>query len=148
QFTLHPLDFFRVRSKVEQEQAWNESLHLAGADIISETHLLSDTNKEPRAQITARFVNQLECVSIVAKHVRATITNHYHTLRFILNIFHRNCPDQRLGPRSICESEFAWLHSLERFLEDPFHICGLDVPKDGNDPVPSHEITVAKRCEI
>ena len=148
QCCFHPLDFLRIRPEIKQEKPRDEPLHLAGADIIGEAHLLADANKKPRAQIAAGFVDQLERVSIPAEHVRATITDHDHPLRLVLQTFDRDGPGQRRWLRSISQRELARLHPAERLLENLFHFRSLDVPEDGNNAVPGDEIPVAELDQI
>src|SRR6266567_7176245 len=88
---FHRFDFLRISPQIKREQTRHQSLHLAGADVISQSHLFANTDKEARAEIAARFIDQLECMSIFAEHVDAAITDHDHSLRFFFIAFDNPC---------------------------------------------------------
>src|SRR5437899_10741464 len=60
---FHRLDFLRIGPEIKCEQTGNESLHLAGTDVIRQSHLLANTHEKARTKVAARFVDQLERVS-------------------------------------------------------------------------------------
>src|SRR5437870_12529455 len=84
---FHRLDFLRIGPELKCEQTGNESLHLAGTDVIRQSQLLANTNEKARPEVADRFVDQLEWVSIFGEHIDAAIADHDHDLRFFLMSF-------------------------------------------------------------
>src|SRR5436309_8422316 len=84
---FHWLDLLRVGAEVECKESRNQALHLAGADVIGQSHLLTNANKEPRSEIAARLINQFQCVAIWTRQTGAAKSYHDHPLGFVLAAF-------------------------------------------------------------
>src|SRR5229473_6797063 len=84
-------DFLRIGPEIKREQTRDQSLHLAGADVIRQSHLLANTNEKARTEIAARFVDQLECMSIFVEHIDPAVANHDYALRFLFIAFDNLC---------------------------------------------------------
>src|SRR5882724_10852932 len=80
---LHRLDFLRVGSEIKRKQSRHEPLHLAGAHVIGQAHLLANTNEETRSEIAACLIYQFERVPVGTGQARAAEANHEYTLRLV-----------------------------------------------------------------
>ena len=92
--------------------------------------MLPDTNEKARAEIAARFIDQLERMSIFVEHIDPAVANHDHALRFFLIAF--NVLDFRNRRRRvrIGQREGAGFHFAESLLEELFHFAGVHVPEN------------------
>ena len=69
--TLDRLDLFRIGAEKEGKQPRRKGLDLRCSDIIGEAHFLTNANKEARGEIAARFVDQLESITVRIKNIGA-----------------------------------------------------------------------------
>src|ERR1043166_5533329 len=138
------LDLLRIGAQIKRKQSRDESLHLAGADIISQTHLLADTNKETRSEITARFINQFQRVPVRAGQARAAETHHDHALRLVLTALDSFRFGQRRGRFCVCKCKRAGLHLSERLLDELLYLGCFNVAKDIEHTVLANYVTIAK----
>src|SRR5258705_13926097 len=81
---LHRLDLLRIGSEIKSKKSWHEPLHLAGADVIGEAHLLPNANEETRSEIAACLIDQFERIAIGAGQARAAEADHKYPLRLVL----------------------------------------------------------------
>src|SRR6266853_2803106 len=127
---LHRLDFLRIGSEIKCKKSRHESLHLAGAHVIGQTHLFANANEETRSEIAACFIDQFERVAIGAGQARAAEADHEYPLRLVLAAFDSLRFAQRQGRLCVCQSERAGLHVSERLLDELLYLGCFNVAKD------------------
>ena len=91
---LHRLDFFWIGAEIESEETRRKGLDLGGPNIIGEAHLLANANKETRGEIAARFIDQLESITVRIKNIGAPEPDDQDRLRFFALGFYRRCFSQ------------------------------------------------------
>ncbi len=64
-------NLLRISAEIKCEQARDQSLHLARAYVIRQSHFFTNANEKPRAEIAAGFVDEIERVSIRIENVHA-----------------------------------------------------------------------------
>src|SRR6476661_9286582 len=88
---LYRLDFFRIGAQIESEQTRSKGLDLRSPDIIGKAHLLTNANKETRSEIAARFVDQLESITVRIENISAAEPYDQDRLRFFALGFYHFC---------------------------------------------------------
>ena len=73
----------RFGAGIKGEVTGRQSGKILRADVIGQAELFADAQKQPRAEVAARFLNQLQRVTVVVKHRRAGETDDDHGLLFV-----------------------------------------------------------------
>src|SRR5213595_1473228 len=54
---FHWLDLLRVGAEIKCKETRHQALHLACADVVGQSHLLTNANEEARTEVAARLIN-------------------------------------------------------------------------------------------
>ena len=85
-FLFHQLNLFRSGADVEGEIAGRQPGEILRADVIGQTELLPDAHEQARAEIAARFLEQLQGVTVPIVKRRAAEANHDHGLFLVARL--------------------------------------------------------------
>ena len=138
----------RIGSEIKRKQSGYEPLHLAGADIIGQAHLLANANEESRPEIAACLIYQFERVAIGAGQARAAEADHEYPLCLVLAALDSLRFAQRCGWLCIGKSKRAGLHLSERLLDELFYLACFNVAKNIDHSVFPDYVTIAKIDQI
>ena len=107
-------------------------------------HLLANADEQPRPQIAARFVDQLECRVVGAKQVCSRKADHEDCLLLFLQEPEVLGPLQRRRRGNVFELRFSRRHLGKNALHERLHLRGTDVAENRHHAVRRNDMPVAK----